>query len=100
MGGGKRGISEHILYASSSLMGLCFVLLGFIKGLGRDDLTYVDEISSVGVLTFLIACVFSYISMRSLKNADRYEIIADVVFMTGLALIGGMAVALCFQIIH
>jgi hypothetical protein len=68
--------------------------------LGRDDLTYVDEISSIGVLTFLIACVFSYISMRSSKNADRYEIIADVVFMIGLALIGGMSIALCLQMIH
>ena len=54
-------------------MGLCFVLLGVIKGSGRGDLTYIDEISSVGVLLFLVACVFSYISIRGPKNADRYE---------------------------
>ena len=96
----EKDVLRHILSASATLLGFCFVLLSFIKTGGMADKTYIDEIAGIGIMFFLASCIFSYASMRSQKNALRYEKIADIIFLVGLVFLTLVTIILVFEIIH
>jgi hypothetical protein len=82
-----RDISKHLLPTSSNLLGICFIILNFIKiwKAGRVETVVVDKLVGISMVLFLVASVLSYVSMRSSKNADSYEKVADIIFLSGLA---------------
>jgi hypothetical protein len=79
-----NGKQPHILNASSNLLGICFVLVTGLKLTKASDNTWADEISLVAALALLSSCVISYLSMRSKRRAERYERVADYLFLFGL----------------
>jgi hypothetical protein len=91
----KKNISRHILPASSNLLGLCFVILTFIKILKLGHETVIDEIVAIAIGLFFISSFFSYVSMRADRWSQVCEKIADSIFLVGLFLlsIGSMLVA-------
>ena len=92
----KKNISRHILPTSSNLLGLCFVVLTFIRILKLGNETLIDEIVAIAIVLFFISSFFSYVSMRSDKWSQSCEKIADGIFLIGLFLlsIGSVLVAL------
>ncbi len=81
----KKNISRHILPTSSNLLGLCFVILSFIKFWTKGGIqTIIDDLVGCATILFLISSVLSYTSMRSKKKSDFFEKIADMVFLFGL----------------
>lgn len=76
----KKDISRHILPTSSNLLGICFVILNFIKlwKVGRVEQLVVDKLVGVSIILFLIASVLSYASMRSARKAESYENKTDI----------------------
>lgn len=78
------GKQPHILNASSNLLGICFVLITGLKLTKASDNTWADEISLMAGLALLSSCVLSYISMRSDNRTQRYERLADYLFLFGL----------------
>jgi len=65
----KKNISKHILPTSANLLGLCFVILSFIKVLKVGSETLIDELVASAILFFLISSFCFYASMRS----NRWE---------------------------
>jgi uncharacterized membrane protein len=97
---GKKFISHHILPTSSNLLGLCFVLLSFMKVTKTGLETVIDELVAVAVVLFLAASIFSYASIRTASDrSDIYEKIADIIFLSGLGLLTVTAVIIVFEII-
>jgi len=80
----KKNISRHILPTSANLLGLCFVILSFIKISKLGFETIVDELVGIAIIFFLVSSVLSYISMRSKTKAEKYEKTADIIFLIGL----------------
>jgi len=80
----KKNISRHILPTSANLLGLCFVILSFIKISKLGIETMLDELLGIAVIFFLVSSVLSYISMRSKTNTEKYEKTADIIFLIGL----------------
>jgi len=80
----KKNISRHILPTSANLLGLCFVILSFIKISKLGFETIVDELVGIAIVLFLVSSVLSYISMRSKTKAEKYEKTADIIFLIGL----------------
>ena len=81
----KKNISRHILPTSSNLLGLCFVILNFIKFWTKGGMeTIIDDLVGGATILFLISSVLSYTSMRSKKKSEFFEKIADAVFLVGL----------------
>ena len=81
----KKNISRHILPTSSNLLGLCFVILSFIKFWTKGGIqTIIDDLVGCATILFLVSSVLSYTSMRSKKKSDFFEKIADMVFLFGL----------------
>lgn len=75
----------HILTASSTLLGLCFVVLTSLKVNNFKEASAIDELTAVAIVLFMVSSLLSYLSMRTSKSPSKtYEKIADVVFLSGL----------------
>lgn len=81
----KKNMSRHIFPTSANLLGLCFVILSFIKfWTGGGVETIIDELVGVAIIIFLVSSVLSYVSMRFERKSEFYEKIADIIFLVGL----------------
>jgi hypothetical protein len=96
----RKSVSHHIFPVSASLLGLCFVLLGFITGLSKADKTLIDEVAAGAIVFFLTASILSYAAMRSGREWSRLERAADIIFLAGLCFLTAASLVLVFKIIH
>ena len=75
----------HILSASSTLLGLCFVVLTSLKVNKFREASLIDEFTAVAIVMFMASSFLSYLSMRNKKSDGViYERVADLVFLSGL----------------
>ena len=95
----KENIAKHILPVSSNLLGLSFILLSFIKLSDFSAKTIIDEILGVVMVLFLASSIFSYASMRSRRQADFFEKVADVIFFAGLISLTLISMMIVFEIV-
>jgi uncharacterized membrane protein len=95
----KKNISRHILPTSANLLGLCFVILSFIKILKLAKETIIDELVAVAIVLFFTSSFFSYVSMRSNRWAELCEKIADSIFLIGLFLLSIGSVMVAYEVI-
>jgi hypothetical protein len=93
----RKNVARHILPTAAHLLGLCFILLSFIKLENLLAATLIDESVGLVIILLLIASVFSYASMRSDRHAVKYERIADIVFLVGLGILTFAAVVIVLQ---
>jgi len=96
----KKNISSHILPTSSNLLGLCFLLVSFIKIMKLPHKTAIDSFTGVATVFFLLSSIFSYASMRSQKKTGIYENIADIIFLIGLGFLTIISLTIIFEVIH
>ena len=96
----KKNISRHILPTSANLLGLCFVILSFIRVLKLGNETIIDELVAVAIVLFFTSSFFSYLSMRSNKSAELCEKIADTIFLIGLFLLSLCSVLVAYEAIR
>lgn len=78
--------SPHILNAASNLLGLCFVLLTSIQLLKLQHETYIDDVTAIAFILFMISTLSSFLSIRSehASRSKRLESVAEFVFIAGL----------------
>jgi len=97
----EKNKSPHILNTSSTLFGLCFVVLTSLKALKMDKDTLIDECTSLAMLFFMCSCLFSFLSIRSTTNrADHYEKVADYIFLGALIFLFVITISILFHLIH
>ena len=99
----KRGrrISTHILATSSNLLGICFILISFLKFFKVDKTIshFIDKLIVIPILLFLTACIFSYGSMRNRKKEIIYEKTADIIFLSALIVMTAISLMISFEIL-
>ena len=95
----RKDVSQHILPTAANLLGLCFVILSFIRVMKLAAETVIDELMGAAIIVFLITSVFSYASIRSNERTDHFEKIADTVFLVGLGLLTITAMIIVFEIL-
>jgi hypothetical protein len=93
----KKNISRHILPTSSNLLGLCFVILTFIKLSKVANETIIDETIGVIIFSFLVSSILSYTSMRAKRKSEFYEKFADFMFLVGLCLLALISLVIVFE---
>jgi multisubunit Na+/H+ antiporter MnhG subunit len=69
----RKDVAKHILPTSANLLGLCFILLSYIKLAKLSAETLIDENLGVVIVLFLFSSIFSYASMRANRHSDIYE---------------------------
>lgn len=93
--------SSHILSASSTLLGLCFVVLTSLRALDLRGRTLIDELTAIAMVLFMSASILSFLSIRSrTRRAPRYERAADNVFLVGLCLLFVTTMLITFNVIE
>lgn len=92
--------SPHILNTSATLLGICFVVLTSLNVMNVTAKTILDELTTAAIVMFMISSLLSFLSMRSkLSPGERYEKIADFVFLAGLFFLFITTLLLAFNII-
>lgn len=96
-----KNVSKHILPTSSNLLGLCFILINFMKlwKMNKKVDIMIDRFVGISIVLFLVASVFSYMSMRELNKAALYEKIADMVFLVGLFFVTIISLMIVFELL-
>jgi hypothetical protein len=82
-------ITEQIFANSPTMLALCLTMIGLIKiytALNRVT-TLTDDFLVFCIIAFLLATIFSYLSLRSVKPRSRimYARFADGLFISGLS---------------
>ena len=95
-----RGMSHHILTASSTLMGISFAIVTLIGAFGHAEKTLVDDFALLSLFLFFAACLFSYASIRSRRRAALLERTADALFIIALVSLTLLSVSLYFSLIR
>lgn len=93
--------SEHILNASTSLVGFSFIAVTSLRTLNLIHTTHVDEFAATDVIIFVFSTILSFLSIRT--SNDRwsllYEKIAEYIFLLGLLVILLMVLLIEFSLI-
>lgn len=79
----EKYLAQHLLPASSNLLGLCFLIFSFIRVTDKGSTTILDELIIIPIILFFVSSFLSYLTIRS--HAKNYEKYADKVFIIGLA---------------
>jgi hypothetical protein len=94
-------LSRHILPTSATMIGVCVTLVGLVKVVEiRAGPSHVDEYSALAAILFLVSAAASYLSIRYVdlnRTSERYERIADVLFLAGLFSITMIAVLFAYE---
>jgi hypothetical protein len=77
--------SSHILNAASNLLGIALLIVTGIHITNNSSATYADETALVASLLLAMSCVVSYLSIRKGDGGVFLELLADRIFLGGLA---------------
>ena len=95
----SSGLSAHILPTSATMIGVCMTVLSIGHlGPGGDLHLIVDKILALDALVFMASALLSFMSMRTRRVGMKYEVRAEVIFLTGLGLLALGAVVLAFAV--
>ena len=91
--------SPHILTTSSNLLGFCLIVLTSLKMTGYAERTLVDEFTGAACILLMGCSLLSFLAIRSTneKTGNRYETIADYLFISSLFLLSVICVMVAFS---
>ncbi|HOW36445.1 MAG TPA: hypothetical protein PL155_08550 [Candidatus Omnitrophota bacterium] len=99
----EESISIHIFAVSAALVGVCLTVIGIfniVTSLKRME-TFLDEMTAVDAVLFMLACIFSYMAIRTRERQPRLRLekIADSVFLSALFLMATTCVLIVLRLI-
>jgi uncharacterized membrane protein YjfL (UPF0719 family) len=76
--------APHILSASTSLLGICFVIITGLKLANANVRSYADEVTWAAAALLFIAVLHAYLAIRSQAPHGWQERVADNAFLGGM----------------
>ncbi|MBI5378839.1 MAG: hypothetical protein HZA23_01610 [Nitrospirae bacterium] len=97
----RENVSKHILPTAANLLGLCFILISFLKLWKLDGKVYliIDKLVGLSIVLFLVSSLLSYMSMRARKKSAYYEKVADIFFLIGLFSMTAFSLMIAFEVL-
>jgi hypothetical protein len=94
----ESNIAIHVFSASTTMVGACLTVIGIINFISNKK-TFIDEITAVDALIFLISCILSYYAIRTKDNKRRFllEKRVDVIFLSGIFLMVLICILIAFD---
>jgi hypothetical protein len=81
-------LSDHILYVSATMVGVCMTMLSIIQLIPKEGVSrWVDDALSLDSMLFLASTLLSYWALRHELVSEKYERAADLVFLAGMILL-------------
>lgn len=90
-------ISHHILPTSATMIGVCLTVIALFKAFNVGFSTIADEILGIDTFVFIVASLFSYISIKR-RDSKKLEKLADNIFFAGLFMMVIVGVIILFQL--
>ena len=84
----NNNLSDHILYVSATMVGVCMTMLSIIQLIPKGTVSrWVDDFLALDSMIFLVSTLLSYWALRHELVSEKYERVADLVFMGGMILL-------------
>lgn len=99
----EQNISSRILPTSATMVGVCMTVITVHRLIESSKqvmhgIGIIEILLAADTLLFLFSALLSYLSMRTKRNTERIEQIADIGLLLGLVLMVIAAFILAFQL--
>ena len=95
----SENISNHILPVSATMVGVCVTVISLVQLVPKNAISpWADDLMAIDTLIFLASTWLSYWTIRHKRNSDKFERIADGLFIAGLSIIGFVSVLVAFDL--
>jgi hypothetical protein len=91
----ETSISVDVFSVSAAMVGVCLTVIQLIQmNAGQKPNTIVDEILALDSIVFMIACVFSFLALKSQRHSRPKKILENIGDGCFLLAISTMVVAI------
>ncbi|KXS33634.1 MAG: Uncharacterized protein AWT59_0192 [Candidatus Gallionella acididurans] len=96
----KEGrLADHILPSSATMIGVCMTVISLAHLIPRHSISrHVNELLALDSLLFLGSALLSYFSLRHPDQAEKFESMADIIFLLGLAVMVVVGFVVAFEL--
>ncbi|MDD5057782.1 MAG: hypothetical protein PHQ60_07910 [Sideroxydans sp.] len=92
-------LADHILPSSATMIGVCMTVISLAHLIPKPNISrHVNEMLSVDSLLFLSSAMLSYFALRHRKQAEKFERIADVIFLVAISLMVIVGFVVSFEL--
>jgi hypothetical protein len=100
-GHGKASkLADHILPSSATMIGVCMTVISLAHLIPKQSISrHVNELLALDSLLFLGSAMLSYFSIRRPLLAEKFESMADVIFLLGLAVMVVVGFIIAFELL-
>lgn len=97
--GNESRLADHILPSSATMIGVCMTVISVSQLIPRHSISrHVDEMLAFDSLLFLGSAMLSYFSLRHPAKAERFERLADVIFLFAVSLMVAVGFVVAFEL--
>lgn len=98
--GKESRLADHILPSSATMIGVCMTVISVAHLIPRQSISrHVHEMLAFDSLLFLGSAMLSYFSIRRPMMAEKFERMADVIFLLGLAVMVVVGFVIAFELL-
>lgn len=95
------GLINHILPVSATMVGVCMTVISLMQLMpGMARAKWLDDLIAVDSLVFMASALLSYASIRTPRNTERLERIADLLFLAGMVVMVVVNFLLAFDLLE
>ncbi|MGA8863968.1 MAG: hypothetical protein WBM09_00955 [Gallionella sp.] len=92
-------LSDHILPSSATMIGVCMTVISLAHLIPKHSISrHVNDLLALDSLLFLSSAMLSYFSIRRPRLAEKFERVADVIFLLGLAVMVVVGFVVAFEL--
>jgi len=93
-------LADHILPSSATMIGVCMTVISLAHLIPKHSISrHVNDLLALDSLFFLTSAMLSYFSIRRPMLAEKFERLADVIFLLGLAVMVVVGFIVAFELL-
>ena len=92
-------LADHILPSSATMIGVCMTVISLAHLIPKHSISrHVNDLLALDSLFFLSSAMLSYFSIRRPMLAEKFERLADAIFLLGLAVMVVVGFVVAFEL--
>ncbi|HEX5364555.1 MAG TPA: hypothetical protein VFW59_09840 [Gallionella sp.] len=96
---GESRLADHILPSSATMIGVCMTVISLAHLIPQRSISrHVNEMLAIDSLLFLGSAMLSYFSIRHPQRAEKFERMADVIFLFAISLMVMVGFIVSFEL--
>jgi hypothetical protein len=96
----KSRLADHILPSSATMIGVCMTVISLAHLIPKQSISrHVNEMLAFDSLLFLGSAMLSYFSIRRPIMSEKFERIADIIFLFAISLMVVVGFVVSFELL-